>query len=230
MTEKITTLSSLAFKFGLIGIIGLLIGLVISMLGYQGYEAEFFSPLNHTLSELGSYGHSSLAVVLNGGLFFGSLSMVMFAFLSMQIIRNGVGLLFLVSLVFVFTSLAAVGLFPLNVYHLHIIALKCFFYSSCASTVLYVLYIVTSEDAQFARWTIVPALLSFACLTAFLFIPHIEFGFNQNVRPFYEEMVIRLPREALWWPALLEWMSVFFVIFWAATLLQPKALSHRTPH
>ncbi len=116
----------MALSFGLLGLFGLLLGLGLVIWGYQSGDGREFSLLNHSLSELGSYGHSKLAVLLNGGLFFGSLSLVLCWLFTLQLSRLLSGHLLYLSLTLTCMALAGVGLFPVNVYHLHILMLKWF--------------------------------------------------------------------------------------------------------
>ncbi|MGS0729019.1 DUF998 domain-containing protein, partial [Shewanella sp. 0m-11] len=78
-------MSRLAFRFGMLGIFGQVLGLVLSIVMFEHFDGQGYSFLNHTLSELGSYGHSRYAVIVNGGLFFGGLCVVLFCLLSLQL-------------------------------------------------------------------------------------------------------------------------------------------------
>ena len=206
-------------QFGWVGLFGIVLGIVCSIMGYSLKNEMAFSLMNHTLSELGTYSHSPLAVVVNGGLFFGSLSLVLSLLMSLQIAKHGLGYLFVLLFSLSYIALAAVGLFPTNVYHLHVLALKWFFYLGCGSALLFVVYLGLVQDALFAKWTVIPALLTLLSQSAFLFIPHLELGITANDRPFYLEMILQTPRQALWWPAIIEWLSVTCWLVWSASLL-----------
>ncbi len=223
MLTKVNRLNSLAFKFGLLGALGLLLGILGASLGYQGYEGEAFNFLNHTLSELGNYGHSRWAVILNGGIFFGSLCLVLSCLFLLQLQLSKWAYPFIISLALGYGALAITGLFPLNVYHLHVFGLKWFFYLSSLSCLCFVCYMAIVPIPHCSRWAIVPALMAFVSLTAFLFIPHLELGIIEADRPFYQEMVLKLPRPKIWWPALLEWLSLGFILIWTAALCCSKS-------
>ncbi|GGI73027.1 DUF998 domain-containing protein [Shewanella gelidii] len=229
MTHKSNKRFALAFKFGVLGLFGLLLGFFAAQVGYQGYESEAFSPLNHTISELGNYGHSALAVVLNGGLFFGGLSMAMWSLLSLSAMKDYFEKLVFFVIAVTFVSLATTGLFPLNVYHLHIVALSGFFYGGCVSSALFIIYIAAREQTRYPRWLIIPALLTLLSLSSFLFIPHLELGVESISRPFYQELVVKLPRQTIWWPAVLEWLSLCLFLGWNSCMLRYVKPSERDP-
>lgn len=222
MADKVNRIISLAFRFGVLGLAGLLLGILGASLGYQGYEGEAFSFFNHTISELGNYGHSDAAVILNGGLFFGGLSLVLSCLFSLQLTQSLWAWPFILLLSLAYAALAMTGLFPLNVYHLHIIGLEWFFYFASLSSVGFVCYMAAAPKPSYPLWTLAPALLAFVSLTAFLFIPHLELGSIAIDRPLYQKMVLTLPRPSLWWPAILEWLSISFILIWTAVLLLHK--------
>ncbi|MCD8551534.1 MULTISPECIES: DUF998 domain-containing protein [Shewanella] len=210
--------SALATKFGFLGIFGLMLGICVAVFGFDYSETRSFNFLNHTLSELGTYGHSSFAVVLNGGLFFGSLSVVFYCLSSLQTVSGFWGYPFFCALALTFLALACVGLFPVNVYHLHILALKWFFYFGSLSAICYLLWVgFGSQHRQ--RLTILLALLVLLSMMTFLYVPLLALGLTEGDRPFYQEMILQLPRPDLWWPALLEWIGLGSLLSWTVALL-----------
>jgi len=215
--------SALATKFGFIGIWGLMLGIGVAVLGFNYSESNSFNFLNHTLSELGTYGHSSFAVILNGGLFFGSLSIVFYCLSSLQRVNSFLGYLFFTSLALTFLALACAGLFPVNVYHLHIWALKWFFYFGCLSAICYLLW-AGFTGLSIRRWTVLLALIVLVSMMTFLYAPQLELGLTEGGRPFYQEMVLQLPRPDLWWPALLEWIGLASLLGWTTALLLSQHL------
>ena len=219
MVEKSRKLSSLAFKFGVLGSVGLIIGTVLSVIGFQDLEGQGFYFLNHTLSELGHYGHSKFAVVINGGLFFGSLSLIMFCLFSIQLMDNKALYPLLIALICTFISLAATGLFPVNVYHLHTAALKYFFYCGGMSSFLYLVYILMRGRLFYSRWNALTGFLTFISFLSFLLLSHKSIGLTIAGRPFYQEMVMSLPRPNIWWPATLEWISIGLFMLWTLGLV-----------
>lgn len=220
--------SVLATKFGFLGLFGLLLGIVVSIVGFNYSERETFNFLNYTLSELGTYGHSAYAVVLNGGLFFGSLSIVFYCLSSLQNVTSFWEYPFFICLAFTFLALACVGLFPVNVYHLHILGLKWFFYFGSLSTIFYLVLVLVSR-AAFGRLTVLLALMVFASMMTFLYAPQLSLGLTEGGRPFYQEMVLQFPRPSLWWPALLEWLGLGSLLGWVGTLLLSQLSFTKVP-
>ncbi|WP_394388418.1 hypothetical protein [Shewanella woodyi] len=220
MVDKSKKLSSLAFKFGVLGIIGLFIGTALSVAGYQDYDGSGFNFLNHTLSELGHYGHSTMAVVINGGLFFGSLSLILFSLFSIQLVDNKLLYPLCFSLAATFFCLAAVGLFPVNVFHLHTAALQSFFYLATCSITLYFVYLLRQGGIFYSRWNMVTGLLTLMSFTVFLLSSHIDLGIFGSDRPFYQEVVMELPRPMIWWPAALEWFCLLLFMAWCCGMIR----------
>ncbi|WP_299787116.1 hypothetical protein [uncultured Shewanella sp.] len=225
MIEKSKKLTSLAFKFGALGIVGLLIGIILSAIGFQDFEGNNFNFFNHTLSELGQYGHSTFAVVINGGLFFGSLSLILYCLFSIQLIDSKLLYSLFLSLVFTFISLAATGLFPVNVYHLHTMAIKYFFYFGTVSSLLYLVYLLMKGRVFYSLWNAITGLLTFISFLAFLLLSHMDLGLISGDKHFYQEMVMQLPRPDIWWPATLEWLSLALFMLWGAGMV--RSLRHQ---
>ncbi len=219
MVEKSRKLTSLGFKFGALGVAGIFVGLLLTVLGFEDFEGKGFNFLNHTLSELGHYGHSSFAVVFNGGLFFGGLSLILFCLFSIQLIDSRALYPLMLSLVCTFVSLAAAGLFPVNVYHLHTAALKYFFYFGSCSSFLFILYTLSKGRLFYSPWNLVTGLMTFISFLSFLLLSHKSIGLTAADRPFYQEMVMSLPRPEIWWPATLEWISLAAFILWVTGMI-----------
>ncbi|MEC4726414.1 hypothetical protein HWQ46_12725 [Shewanella sp. D64] len=220
MVDKSKRLSSLAYKFGALGIAGLLISIVLSVAVFQDSEGNVFNFLNHTLSELGHYGHSTLAVMINGGLFFGSLSMSLFALFSIQLVDNKWLYPLFFSLAGTFFCLAAVGLFPVNVYHLHTAAIKYFFYLGTCSSALFCVYLIWNGGVFYSRWNIVTGTLTFISFSCFILLSHMNLGLIGSDQPFYQEMVMEVPRPILWCPVALEWLSLALFLAWCCGMVR----------
>ncbi|MFQ6371290.1 DUF998 domain-containing protein [Shewanella sp. YIC-542] len=217
--ENEQRLIKLALGFGCMGLLGLVLGLGISIVGYDTLGEGSFCFNNHTMSELGNYGHSPLAVTLNGGLFFGSLCLVLFSLYSLQLASTITGTLSFLGLAITCLALAGIGLFPLNVYHLHVFMLKWFFIMGSVSALLYLVDQMVAQPSSGLRLGILPALVCCLSFGLFLFLPAFELDVTEGNRPFYHEMVLESLRPALWWPALLQWLSLGGFMLWLAALL-----------
>ncbi|GIU18768.1 DUF998 domain-containing protein [Shewanella sp. MBTL60-007] len=224
LVKKYSKVSRLAFRFGMLGIFGQVLGLVLSVLMFEQFDGKNFSFLSNTLSELGSYGHSYFAVIVNGGLFFGGLCVVLFCLLSLQLNASPWSYAFYVSLGLTYLAFAATGLFPINVYHLHIIAIKYFFIFGCVSLLLYGLQQLTVTEAQGTVLTYICALFAFVFMTSFLLLPLLELGFTVGDSAFYDEMLAKPSRAEIWWPAIMQWASLVTFLFWTALVIKTKAV------
>lgn len=220
--EKPVRLARLAVGFGGLGIFGIIVSVAIALSGAVITSSEAISPLNYTLSELGNYGHSPFAVVLNGGLFFGSLSLVLFCLYSMPLTKTVSGALCYLAMAVACLTLAGIGLFPLNVYHLHILMLKWFFILGSMSSLFYLINLALGFQRVFKTWSWFPAGLALVGQSAFLVLPMLDLGLTEGNRPFYHEMVLDGGRPELWWPACIEWFSFSVFLLWIVTLLIDK--------
>ncbi|WP_417761303.1 hypothetical protein [Shewanella sp.] len=229
--EKQTRLARLAVGFGGLGVFGIVASVVIALVGAAASASYAISPLNYTMSELGNYGHSPLAVVLNGGLFFGSLCLVLFCLYSMPLTKSVSGALCYLAMAFACFTLAGIGLFPLNVYHLHIIMLKWFFILGSLSALFYLVNLALGFQQVFKTWSWFPAGLALVGQSSFLLLPLFKLGLTDGDRPFYHEMVLEGGRPDVWLPACIEWFSFSVFILWILTLLIDKyyCLRHQ-PH
>ncbi|ABV88339.1 conserved hypothetical protein [Shewanella pealeana ATCC 700345] len=224
LVKKYSKVSTLAFRFGMLGIFGQVLGLVLSLLMFERFDGESFNFFSNTLSELGSYGHSYYAVIVNGGLFFGGLCVVLFCLLSLQLHTSTWGYLFYASLGLSYFALAATGLFPINVYHLHVIAIKYFFIFSCSSLIFYGLYQLLAKQSHRSVLTLISAAAAFLLMTSFLLLPLLELGFTQGNSAFYNEMLAESTRAEIWWPAIIQWGSLSTFLFWTCLVIKNSQL------
>lgn len=219
MISRQQKLSKLAFRFGLLGLLGLVLGVTVATLSFTDVDGHGFSFFNYSVSELGHYGHSAGAVLLNGGLFFGGLSLVLFCLFAMQISDSPWLVPCFLLLGGSFLSLAVVGLFPINVYHLHNKAMHCFYYFGFSSSLTYLFYSAFAKRRFASLGSIFWAFLTWVSFTLSLLLAHLDIGIAVNGKPFYQEMVMAQPRPELWWPALIEWISVGLFVLWVFSLV-----------
>lgn len=220
LVQKYNKVSRLAFRFGMLGIFGQVLGLALSIALFEQFDGSGFNFLNHTLSELGNYGHSQYAVVMNGGLFFGSLCVVLFCLLSLQLGESSWRFPFYISLGLSYFSFAAMGLFPINVYHLHVIAIKYFFVFTCCSLLFYGCFLVADREVRFSLGSKISGLLALIIMSAFLFLPWLELGFTEGNEAFYNEMLVKSSRPELWWPAVIMWAGLATYLLWTVLVIK----------
>ncbi|MGS0674741.1 DUF998 domain-containing protein [Shewanella sp. 0m-4] len=204
----------------MLGIFGQVLGLVLSIVMFEHFDGQGYSFLNHTLSELGSYGHSRYAVIVNGGLFFGGLCVVLFCLLSLQLGDSVWRYPFFISLGLTYLAFAATGLFPINVYHLHIIAIKYFFIFGCCSLVSYIGFQLMAKEARFSILTQISALVAFVSMSAFLLLPLLSLDLTEGDGAFYNEMLLAPFRPEMWWPAVVQWIGVATFLTWSALVIK----------
>ncbi|WP_245603170.1 DUF998 domain-containing protein [Shewanella fidelis] len=219
LVDKQIKVSKLAFRFGALGIFGQLLGLALSIAMFEQFDGAGFNFLNHTLSELGSYGRFQYAVVMNGGLFFGGLCVVLSCLLSMQLTGSPWRLCFFICFGLSFLSLSAMGLFPVNVYHLHIIAIKYFFVCGCLSALFYGVYLLRVPASQPSFLTKVITAMAFVVMGAFIVLPWFEFDLTEGNRAFYTEMLVDPLRPEIWWPAISQWVGLATFLLWSALVI-----------
>ena len=93
---------------------------------------------------IGDLWSFTFAVILNGDCFWQFKSrLLLFVFVTTGDIFLGYP--FFISLACTFLALASVGLFPVNVYHLHVLGLKWFFYLGSLSAIFYLALVFSAS-------------------------------------------------------------------------------------
>ncbi|USD36817.1 MULTISPECIES: hypothetical protein [Ferrimonas] len=194
-------------RIGIAALALLLLPSLIAALVYQGESGESFSFLNHSLSELGRYGTSPLAVLVNGGLFFGGLALTLSFIFSNWLINRSFRSPLLVCGVLLSLCLSGCGLFPVNVGTLHSKAMMAFYAMTIICALFYCRSILVDKPP---RWGVVPAV------AAALFASNLLFRDDallvlQDRYPFG---LFGAERPLIWWPALLGWLLLVSVTLW----------------
>ncbi|MBR9726494.1 hypothetical protein ACFOD0_06325 [Shewanella intestini] len=220
---KQNKISNLAFKFGMLGMTGVTMGMLIAIALEVTSLADFFSYcVYNSVSQLGTYSRSPSAVILNGGLFFGSLTASLGCVFALQASNGFAVRLFWLCIAVQFVSLAAMGLFPMNVYHLHINALLTYvtlgvFVAGC--------FILVSGNLSIkvkvmGRIIAVGLLVIHGCL---LVIPqYMEWSQGEPLVNFFvvaERMTSVSPRPSMWWQAWGFWLCLILQMGLALMML-----------
>ncbi|MGS0680529.1 DUF998 domain-containing protein [Shewanella sp. 125m-7] len=211
----------------MLGIFGQVLGLVLSIVMFEHFDGQGYSFLNHTLSELGSYGHSRYAVIVNGGLFFGGLCVVLFCLLSLQLGDSVWRYPFFISLGLTYLAFAATGLFPINVYHLHTIAIKYFFIFGCCSLMFYATFQFMSAEPTFSVLSHICGAFAFLSMAAFLLLPLLALNLTEGNGEFFNEMLVDPSRPEMWWPAIVQWIGVATFLLWSALVVKDLNTRYR---
>ncbi|NKF49732.1 hypothetical protein G3R49_03965 [Shewanella sp. WXL01] len=230
MTQQ-KRISNLAFRFGALGIFGIALGWAIAILIEVDsllHIPEFMA--RTSLSELGTYSKSPAAVFLNGGLFFGSLSVALSCLLALQLSKGVAHGVFWFALALQFITLAATGLFPMNVHHLHMNAVFAYL---CSGVLLAVSLLSVSKYLS-------PKLMWLARVIAFwvvvahvalLVIPqYIEMSQSKpllNYLIVVDQITSISPKPEIWWQAMTYWSSLACVVTTAIIKLNAVRSSYR---
>ncbi len=213
-------LSRLGNRLGIIGLLMLVLPPLLAAWVYRGEAGERFSFLTHTLSELGRYDTSKLALLVNGGMFFGGLALLV-SFSSRRWHRRTAPISLSLNLSGVLLSLAvaACGLFPVNVGQLHSAAMIALYLMAPISAVLYCFAILKELPP---RWGVLPALAAAGCALSMLVDPRRDLVLMDR----YAYGLFGAHRPTVWWPALNGWLLLFFVGVWllyALVLIQRRS-------
>ncbi|MDO6795872.1 hypothetical protein Q4601_16330, partial [Shewanella sp. 1_MG-2023] len=225
-TEKI---ARLAYLFGLLGLFGLFLGIVISVLVEYIQYGDKYSLLQFSLSELGTYNRSSTAILINGGLFFGSLSLTMSCIFGLQMSQRLSGGLLWLSLIITFISLAAIGLFPLNVHHLHIQAVSIYIYFGFFSAALCIIECAIKRKAALSMPFIFSGII---LLIHGAILSHEYWRESLGAKPIsdgmlFQAIVSQSPKPEVWWLSILFWCSIVMMWLWMLSICRWYFLPHR---
>lgn len=196
---------------GIAGPVIMLLGMLISAIGYVGIEGQHYSIRNHFVSELGEVGVSNLAWVFNASLFVGGIMATIFMILLASRIdswiRYPLGIVSIVATV----NGALVGVFPMNKLQGHIFVAMNFFNLGMFISLLYSLVILFGKKHPFPKWLAIPGLINAGLFIWFLNFPSGEDTINQ----FQEGMQGLIRNRPDWMPmALLEWAVILGIILW----------------
>ncbi|TKB49602.1 hypothetical protein [Ferrimonas aestuarii] len=194
-------------RIGLAALLLIALPPLLAALVYQGEAGEHYSFLNHSLSELGRYGSSPLAALVNGGLFFGGLALTLSFLMSSWLINRNLRSPLLVCGVMLSLSLCGCGLFPVNVGALHAKAMLSFYVMTILCAVFYCHSILTDKPP---RWGVLPAVT--AAILAMMLLSREDLLLSLQDR--YPYGLFGIERPLIWWPALLGWALMLSVILW----------------
>lgn len=195
-------------RIGIAALALLVLPSLVAALAFRGEAGEHFSFLNHSLSELGRYGETSpLAVMVNGGLFFGGLALSLSFTFSNWLINRRFRSPLLVCGVLLSLSLSGCGLFPVNVGNLHSKAMMAFYVMTILCALVYCRSILMDKPP---RWGVIPAVAA-ASLATTLLLRQDALMVLQDRYPYglFGEV-----RPMVWWPALTGWLLLLCVTLW----------------
>jgi hypothetical protein len=196
---------------GIIGVIILTLGAIITALGYTGAQGQTYWPLNHFVSELGHTQESELASVFNIALIIGGLAYGIF--------MVGVGLKFSGIMRYVIAiggllagiSGALVGVFPMDVdLQTHGQVALGFFEGSLVILVIFSLYVGLSKQTAYPRWMALIALPMIISNAIFVYIV-LNGGPDALAAP-------EGGRPDFWLTTTSEWGVIIFLLVWVSII------------
>ena len=201
--------------FGLLGILTITLGIIISILFYEGRVGEKFSFLNHYVSELGESPWSIASWVFNTGLIAGGSLVLFFMITLWPVFDTWIGKLIVVMGIITSISGGLVGVYPMNHLVPHVNVALTFFYSGLLVTILFSLYVFTNQNQFFPKWMAVPGLVSFVCFFSFLFLtdPIVPEG-----EPLKDVLFVLENRPAILETAIFEWAVILSTLIWIFVL------------
>lgn len=197
--------------FGILGPLIILLGILISAVGYYGVQGQRYSPLNHFVSELGEIGVSNWAVVFNSSLIAGGILNAVFMIALARGIRGW--LRYPLAALGLAAALCGglVGVFPMNMLDQHILAALGFFNLGQLAALAYSLVFLFGKNHAYPRWLSIPGFLNTAAFFAFNNFPS---QFEEGV-DFQAGMQGLLANRPDFLPlALMEWVVILGILVW----------------
>lgn len=194
---------------GILGVLAVALGCLVTALVYTGRTGEAYSPFNHFISELGEVGVSQAAAVFNIGLIVGGLCNALFLVgLSLRFsgwFRLLYGLIGLVAGL----SGGLVGVFPMNRLEIHQVVALTFFNTGWIVVALFSLNLAFGRRGRYPMWLLIPGAVTVFCFIAFLI----------DLMPAVQDTNLLTPpavRDTLWLVAALEWSTLIGILIWSA--------------
>ncbi|MGZ9897635.1 hypothetical protein [Shewanella gaetbuli] len=221
--SKKNNIKLLAIRFGWLGCFGIAIGFtIVSLLQISQADFSGFLWLQKSMSELGYYGDTDYAIIVNGGLFFGGLSITLACLFALQVTDGWMKYPFWLSLAGSFVAIAASGLFPLNVYHLHIYGLTLSLWLVSFACLSFIIYALTLNLQQM-KFSILLALICLSLNFCVLILPYFGVIPSPAITISMTDIIAAsasiFPKPDFWWQALAHWLSMSVLILWVLTLL-----------
>jgi len=209
---------------GLIGPIVILLGSLITALGYTGVEGQGYNPLNHFVSELGEVGVSELAGVFNTSLIAGGTFNALFMITLAKGIRSWLRYPLAILGLSAAISGGLVGVFPMNDLNNHIFFALGFFNLGLLVALAYSLVFLFGKSHAYPRWLAFPGLINTAAFFLFNNFPS-QFETDVDFQAGMEGLLSNRPD---FLPlALLEWVVVLGIMIWFVMLASYLISQHQ---
>jgi len=201
--------------FGILGSVIIGLGIMISVLFYQGRAEENYSFLNHFVSELGEAPWSTASWAFNYSLIVGGILILFFMITLWPVFESWIGKFIVIMGIVTSASGSLVGVYPMNQLVPHVNVALTFFYSGLLVTILFSFYLFTNQNKFFPKWMAAPGLVSFVCFFSFLFLldPIVPEG-----EPLKNVLLILENRPAVIETAIFEWAVILSTLIWIFVL------------
>ena len=200
------------FIWGYIGVGIPILAMFITALIYTDPLGAKYSISNMFVSELGERAVSEVAWLFNWGLILGAIPLLLFMLDLGLKYKSIFGWLCTAGGVFCSISAFFVGIFPMDfdssLYMTgHVISAMSFFYGGMATVFLFSILIFLDKKKILPRWLGIFGIIVAIIFALFLFLPEGDL----------DDIMIR-PRDPFLLLAFLEWLVVFAIFTWIATI------------
>lgn len=183
---------------GLLAPILFLVGALFTAIPYRGLWGEAYSPLNHSVSELGEAGVSVWAPFFNGCLIGCNMCLISFT--------SGLALQMNGRVAWIFGAL--VGGFPMNHSGPHDAAARTFFFANLILLAIFSQHAHCSPRGRFGRWNALPGVFSLVCLVVYL---------TETSPLTFRQIGVRMTLSGhpdIWLAPVLEWLFFLSFLLW----------------
>ena len=197
----------------LLGVGLVLIVSIAAAFFYSGADWESYSPLNHTVSELGERGVSELAALFNAGLIVGGLLIALYMVSLVLRFERRAGRILGVLGAAAGVAMALVGVVPVDVLEPHIVVAAVAFLLILATALWFAVWCLRG-DAPYPRWLGWFAAVVVTLVVVFMLVPRIL----QPEYTFEMEYNLETPRPDVLLNSTFEWVVVLSAWIWIAAL------------
>ena len=155
---KLTKLNS-TILIGILGVIIIMFGIIISSYNYIGSANQSYNILNHFVSELGQYEYSKRADLFNICLILGTPFLITYYLKITPNSSKRFKIIFKVIIITIGISAITVGIFTMDNIVIHLAAALIFFYLCFFASLLFILYALFITKSKIPQYFIFSGVL-----------------------------------------------------------------------